>query len=290
MALYAYDECELPIYAGDAEERRPYKCCGCKKTVRVRKGPRRIPHFYHLRLSPSCQLYGKSQDHLFAQLALQKILPAGETILEKPFPAINRIGDLVWEPRKIIFEIQCSNITSFETERRIHDYLTAGYQVVWILDDRIFNRRIVRPAEKGMRQTTCYFATIRGLQFPIFYDQFEIFCREKRVKKGQRLKIQINKPCSMPEISWDKEVIPKQVLQKTSRQPFYFQGDLLHKALLSYAVPSLAASMRNIRSIELFYAVDAPKEGLMAWLLARCLWEPLGRLMHMLQETNERWG
>jgi competence CoiA-like predicted nuclease len=221
---------------------------------------------------------------------LQKILPAGETILEKPFPTINRIGDLVWEPRKIIFEIQCSNISSFETQQRIRDYLKAGYQVVWILDDRIFNRRIVRPAEKSMRQTTCYFATIRGLQFPIFYDQFEIFSQEKRIKKGQRLKIQINKPCPMPEISWDKEVIPQQVWQKIHKQPFYFQGDLLHKALLSHAVPALAASMQNIRLIELFYAENTPNEGLLARIMARCLWEPLGYLMHVLQETNERWG
>src|SRR5690554_4243392 len=115
MALYAYDEHGSPIYAGNAEERRSYKCCGCRKTVRVRKGPRRVPHFYHLSLTPSCRLYGKSQDHLFAQLAIQKMLPKGEGILEKPFPEILRAGDLVWESQKIVFEIQCSHITVEET-------------------------------------------------------------------------------------------------------------------------------------------------------------------------------
>ncbi len=84
----------------------------------------------------------------------------------------------------------------------MHDYLKAGYQVVWILDDRIFNRRIVRPAEKSMRQTTCYFATIRGLQFPIFYDQFEIFSREKRVKKGERLKYKSTSPVPCQRYPW----------------------------------------------------------------------------------------
>ena len=138
MSLYAYDEQESPIYAGNAEERHPYKCCGCHKTVRVRKGPKRIPHFYHLSLTPSCRLYGKSQDHLFAQLAIQKILPTGEGILEKPFPDILRVGDLVWEPKKIIFEVQCSNISIQETQERVRDYTKSGYQVVWILDDRIF--------------------------------------------------------------------------------------------------------------------------------------------------------
>src|SRR5271168_712072 len=100
MALYAYDE-EILVYAAHAEERRSYQCSHCRKPVKVRKGPSRIPHFYHLSLSPSCRLYSKSQDHLLAQLAIQKLLPPGEAVLEKPFLDILRVADVIWEPKKI---------------------------------------------------------------------------------------------------------------------------------------------------------------------------------------------
>src|SRR5215204_2971379 len=110
MPLYAYDENDAPVFASDAKEKNSYKCYSCHRVVRVRKSLRHIPHFYHLRISPACRLYGKSQDHMFAQLAIQKILPLGETVLEKRFPEINRVGDVAWEKHKIIFEIQCSKI------------------------------------------------------------------------------------------------------------------------------------------------------------------------------------
>jgi len=290
MALYAYDENRSPIFASDAEERRHYRCCGCNGTVRLRKGPARVPHFYHLALTPSCRLYGKSQDHLFAQLAIQKSLPAGESVLEQPFPDILRVGDLVWEPHKIVFEIQCSKIGPIEAKQRVNDYLKAGYQVVWILDDRIFNRNVASSAEQWMRKMPCYFATLRGQAWPFFYDQFEIFVQKRRVKKGQPLNIHIEQPHQLPDIAWDKHAIPKQVLQKVATHGLFFQGDLLHKALLSHAIPMLAASMQNLRALERLYGGDSIQKKFIHKLFMRGVLEPLGGLMYFLQKTNERWN
>jgi len=287
MALYAYDEGKILIYAADAKERHSYKCIGCDSSVRVRKGPKRIAHFYHLRKSATCRLFGKSEDHLFAQLSIQKMLPVGEVVLEKSFSDILRVADLVWEPQKIIFEIQCSLIQEMETQERVNDYLKIGYQVVWILDDRIFNRKIVRSAEKWMRQMPCYYATVRGQPIPFFYDQFEIFHQERRVKKGQRLKIELHKPSYLPKITFEEDLFPKQIIQKAIPERLYFKGDLLHKALLSHAIPTLAISMQTLRHLELSYEPSRLNVGKTIYNIT---FELLGCLMHYLQKANEKWG
>ncbi|HEY4255416.1 MAG TPA: competence protein CoiA family protein [Chlamydiales bacterium] len=266
MALYAFDE-DILVHAADAQERRTYRCSGCAKPVRLRKGPFKIPHFYHLSLSPSCRLYSKSQDHLLAQLAIQQLLPAGETVLEKPFLDVLRVADLVWEPQRLIFEIQCSQLSLKEAERRVSDYGTAGYQVVWILDDRIFNRRSLRPAEAELRQMFCYYATLRKQALPIFYDQFELFFRSERLKKGQRLKVRLNAPHSFPSISFEKERFPSQIQTRAFLGQLYFEGDLLHKALLAAAIPALAFAMENLAALETLLVQKAVDEG--------CWWKKL---------------
>jgi competence protein CoiA len=291
MPLYAYDEFGEPIYASDAEERHSYTCCYCHTSVRVRKGVARIPHYYHLHLPASCRLYGKSQDHLFAQLSLAKLLPSKETVIEKTFPTLLRVADVVWEPRKIVFEIQCSNISEHEAEQRVIDYAKKGYQVVWILDDRLFNRKLIRPGEKWLRKSSCYYATLRGYSLPQFYDQFEFFSKERRIKKGAPLKIQLDKPQTIPELSWDPDAIPDQVVQKTAS--LYFEGDLLHKAILSQTHAALKVSMQNLRSFELRlekeHAMSHEKAKFLTKVLERCILEPLGWLMHCLQHLNARW-
>ena len=125
-----------------------------------------------------------------------------------------------------------------------------------------------------MRLTPCYYVKLRGLQWPLFYDQFECFNREKRVKKGERLKIEIDKPNYLPEIAWKKETMPQQVTQ-TAPNHLYFRGDLIHKALLSHSVPALATSMQTLRLIEIFYAKEKPLINRPGLFFSRCVLEPL---------------
>jgi competence protein CoiA len=288
MALYAFDE-DILVHAAEAQERQIYRCSGCRKPVRVRKGPFRVPHFYHLSLAPSCRLYSKSQDHLLAQLAIQQLLPSGETVLEKPFLDILRVADLVWEPRRLIFEIQCSQLSTKEARQRVDDYKLAGYQVIWILDDRMFNRRALRPAEVELRQMFCYYATLRKQASPIFYDQFELFHRSERLKKGQKLKIHLQSPRSFPNISFDKDFFPQQVLAKASTGQLYFKGDLLHKALLASAVPALAFTMHNLAALETILVQKELDKG--KWwkkLLQKWVFDRIDQWMLTLLEKAER--
>jgi competence protein CoiA len=259
MALYAVDDDDL-IYAGHAEAGKTYWCLDCFGPVKRRKGKTWIPHFYHLKPSPSCRLYSKTEDHLLAQLHLQKEFPEGTLQIERPFTKISRIADVCWEKEKIVFEIQCSPISERELEARIHDYGSVGYGVVWLLDDRRYNKRIAKPAEEFARRHATYFISIKRGLSTICYDQFEIFAEQKRVKRGKRMPIDLQKIRRLGHVHFDKDLFPKQVIDL--QVSFSFQGDRMYRALQNHRL-----AMQNWRALEILLTKKTrkPKKWLV-WL------------------------
>ena len=187
MALYAADNDDL-IHAADAEANKLYHCLDCSGPLKLRQGKWRFAHFYHLKTTPTCRLYSKSVDHLVAQIEIQKLFPDGEIVIEKPFLAINRIADACWEKEKIVFEIQCSLLSEKEAQLRNQDYQSLGYRVVWLLDDKKFNKRKCSPAEQFLRKGDCYFLSIKRFRV---YDQFEIIAEGKRTRRGKAFPIDL---------------------------------------------------------------------------------------------------
>lgn len=153
----------------------------------------------------------KSLPHLLLQLHIKCAIQG--IILEKSFPEIRRIADVVWEEKKLIFEIQCSPITVEEVNAREIDYASLGYQVVWILHEGRFNRKTLTPAELILRQKPCYYANKTEI-----YDQFEVVLGKKRKFKGAKLPIDLTNPLS------ELPLIP---LEATRNRSFGFQGDLV---------------------------------------------------------------
>lgn len=248
MALYAYDFDGM-ISATDAEMNGKYWCLECSRPVKKRSGKNRVPHFYHIKLSPSCRLYSKSEDHHLLQLQIQDLLPKGESQIERPFREINRISDLVWERKKITFEVQCSPIYPKEVERRIEEYKSLGYSVIWILDDRAYNQRILRPAEPLLRQNGAYYASFRRNLATVFYDQFEILSGSRRIQKSCKYRIDLSHPYLFPDIPLP-EKWPNQILNRIPFSPFYCRGDLLHRALCSTIDPSLELVIEHWKELE----------------------------------------
>lgn len=136
MQIYAFDLERLPVRANNAEKQKDYFCIECGSVVRLRGGEQRQLHYFHL-ASESCKLNEKSLTHLAVQLFLEEKI--GKVELERRFPEIGRIADVVWEEKKIIFEVQCSGITEGEMLSRIKDYDSLGYSVVWILHEKQFS-------------------------------------------------------------------------------------------------------------------------------------------------------
>jgi len=247
MSLYAVDDDDL-ISASDAESGKIYWCMDCFGPVKRRKGKSWLPHFYHLKAAPTCRLYSKTEDHCLAQIQLQKLFPEGTVQLERPFIQINRVADACWEREKIVFEIQCSPITEGEAMGRIRDYRSIGYEAVWLLDDKRYNKRVLRPAEEYLRRCSTYYLSIKGGLTSECYDQFEIFAEGIRVKRGKRMKVDPQKIRRMAKKTFNEELFPKQIIQLNLQ--IYFQGSRIERALQGHLM-----TMQYWRGLEIQFSV-----------------------------------
>lgn len=225
MSLYAVDEDHL-IYADAAEAGKIYWCLDCFGPVKKRKRGQNFAHFYHLKASPACRLYSKALDHLVAQKELQRLFPQDVLQIERPFLKIDRVADVSWEKEKIIFEIQCSSMTEKEAEMRTADYFSIGYDVVWLLDDRRYNKRKCMPAESFLRTQNAYFLSFKRMEV---YDQFEVFIEERRVRRGKALILDLFKVRRAPKIEFEERSTPQQILRLQCTRIFY--GDRLSLVL-----------------------------------------------------------
>jgi hypothetical protein len=125
VQYYALEK-EMRVLANDAKKGVLYSCPECRSNIRVRSGPHRQPHFYHLRKERNCRQHQKSLTHLQIQNRFSSLIGKDEIVLEKAFPEINRIADVAWENKKIIFEVQCSSISLAEARQRCEDYESLG--------------------------------------------------------------------------------------------------------------------------------------------------------------------
>lgn len=190
MQLTARSKEGETLSISEANRGEEYLCPACNSSLGVRQGLRRVPHFYHRTLR-HCHLSLKSAEHLQSQLFLQKNLPDTVT-LEKSFPSIRRIADVVWETKKMILEVQCSPISLGEVKRRIHDYGKLGYQVLFLLHDKTFNRPSLSQAEQYLREQTCYFLNINRRGHGYIYDQTEILSGNRRLTRSRPILVRVN--------------------------------------------------------------------------------------------------
>lgn len=275
MALYAVEEDDL-IYAGHAEPGKVYWCLDCFGPVKRRKGKFPFYHFYHAQPAPTCRLYSKTEDHLLAQLQLRGQFPPGVLEIERPFIKINRVADILWENEKIVFEIQCSPLTEKEAEMRIRDYRSAGYEVVWLLDDKRYNKRVVRPAEDYLRRHSAYYVSIRNSEY---YDQFEIFSSGQRIKKGKRSRIDLQALRPTPKLPFNPELYPKQITDLHTVK--YFVGDRTHRAL------RYPQSMLYWRALEIQLVQEKRRPNRFVRWLYRTIGAPYLRLLQkMIRSMN----
>lgn len=195
MQFFAYDQGKA-IFSEAAIKGKDYRCPECQGRLRVKEGVHKRKHFFHLNPPLHCRQSKKSEAHLALQKTIATLLPAGDSHLEKRFPSIGRIADVVWESKHIIFEVQCSPISLHEVKSRMADYHSVGYKVTWILYDHRFNRRRLSAAENYLRPSHAFFATLSRHGEGLFYDQYELFSLHKRIQKGPPRYIDITNPPS----------------------------------------------------------------------------------------------
>ncbi len=257
MQLYAL-EGDSPILASRAEKSKDYLCPECQGRLRVRGGHGRQIHFYHLATPRLCRQHQKGADHLHLQLRLLELIGEGAAQIESPFPAIGRIADVAWPAQKIVYEVQCSPISLEEARQRTADYRTLGYEVVWILHDKRFNQKKLSPAEKFLRETSCYFTNIDRLGQGIVYDQFDHVRSYKRFFKGEKLVVSPTRlfPIQRSDLA---TTLPKAVADRLAAWKYFAAGDLLDRLMRE---GNLSGAARQMLFIEGRGKGEAKKERL----------------------------
>lgn len=129
--------------------------------------------------------------HKNVQHEIVRRLEGQKVSIEKSFKAIRRVADVYWHEKKIVFEVQCSNLTLSEAIERTKDYQSIGITVIWLLHDKTFNRKIISRAERYLRMNKALYTNIDGLNEGAIYDQMDQTLYRTRLNRGRALPIDI---------------------------------------------------------------------------------------------------
>lgn len=222
-------------------------------------------------------------DHLQTQLRLYAMLPSGEVELEKRFSEIGRVADVVWTAKQLIFEIQCSPITSEELLLRNRDYASKGYQVVWIFHDKRFNQWRLSSAEQSVQNSPHYFTNIDADGNGDIYDQFDIIDSGLRKHALTPLPIQPEQPqnVSKPILKND---FSKKIKERIENWPLHFKGDLIDLNALQEKPEWAEEYMKNISEAEAQLEKPIPDSSLGRKMLWNLFVRPYRLLFQMLLE------
>lgn len=248
MAFYALFLDEV-VLASEAIPRQGYRCIECGSSMRLRGGGgRRQAHFFHEMRSPLCRIYGKSERHEQIQCALQRAYPSLELELEVPFPTVGRIADLYTAKEKRVFEIQCSWIRPEEVERRREDYRLLGLDLVWLLDDRLYNKKRYGKAEASMRRQGGYFFTFAQQRVHV-YDQIEGRVHERRISKKTPFWVNLGEKCA---VAWcmESRPLPRLLCERTEHQASVFVGDVIEQATRERVEARVDSELQWLLSLE----------------------------------------
>lgn len=170
----------------------------------------------------------KSRTHLALQRHLMDILPDGQAVMEKRFDEIGRIADVFWAEQNLLFEIQCSPMSRQEMLNRTEAYRSLGYQVVWILHEKSFNKFRLTSLEGAIQDIPHYFTNMSPGGEGVIYDQCCFISRAVRIKTWKRLPVDLSLPkrISLPTCCEKKERL--QVVERRMKSwPLYFYQDLV---------------------------------------------------------------
>jgi competence protein CoiA len=254
MQLYALDQDGQFISARRALRQINYQCLECQQIVRLRGGPQRQHHFYHLEPTPFCRQHQKGPIHLQLQSYFLQHLPPGDCQLEYSFPSIQRIADVAWPSQKIIFEIQYSPITAEEVLARNRDYQQLGWRVVWILHNHRYNQMRLSAAELALRSSPHFFSNMDPLGSGMIYDQFDICEKGLRHKSLPPLPINIRE---IPQAYSSEIQLYSLFLLKQRAQTWNlsFAGDLMS---LFWTSPDCDYLNQALKIEKAFYAFSQP--------------------------------
>ena len=122
------------------------------------------------------------------------------------------------------------------------DYESLGYDVIWILDDKKFNKRYLNKAEVIMRSRGGQYVSLSKHRC-MFYDQVEQCRNRKQAQKTEPFKINIGSPYLRIQACHTK-TIPKPLQAQWSHARHIFPGSVLD-LLIQDKLPFLPSKKRS---------------------------------------------
>lgn len=287
MQLYAHNQNGETVFARQASKQQNYSCPECSNVVRVRSGSHRQPHFYHLSAMRTCSQSNKSMAHIQTQWRFLQSLPKDECRLERRFPLIQRIADVVWEERKLVFEIQCSPISYQEMQERNVAYQSQGYHVIWILHEKSFNKERLSASEALAKKTGCYYCNIDANGNGDIFDQFDWVNGGMRKTKLKALPIDIQSPF----LSNKQNAGLQTIMERANQWQVHFNGDLtdvFHKKDVVAEYKQYIEKAKKIESTYRLIPIKVSSYEYLKSLMNRFIVTPYQNFLQMLVEKASR--
>lgn len=132
-----------------------FYCIACGEKVRLKNGSIKIAHFAHVS-KKTCTSFseGETAEHLCLKQALAdwcEITGIAYQV-EAYLPELNQRPDLLIG--KFAIEVQCSPISIAKLAERTNNYLTGGYEPIWICGEKLVPKRKMKEITKQL----CYFS------------------------------------------------------------------------------------------------------------------------------------
>lgn len=124
-----------------SKEEKPFFCLDCHSNVILKSGKKRISHFSHLPGYYCAINSGETIRHLTIKKEIYEGLKSKGFDVHLEYKIGNRRSDvyLTKDNKKYVIEIQKSNISIEEIQRRIIDYCNYDCRIVWIMAPVVSN-------------------------------------------------------------------------------------------------------------------------------------------------------
>lgn len=137
----ALDDNNVDIFPGQALPRTDYRCPICHGIVRLKSGPDRVAHFYHVPDQSPCP-YREDEDYMSEwHIRMQGYFPleSRERVFRDSETGEVHRADVFLEESNTVIEFQKSHMTPEEYRARTAFHLKEGRRIVWIFDESRYN-------------------------------------------------------------------------------------------------------------------------------------------------------
>lgn len=221
MQLYALDSQGRLVHAMQAAKGVDYRCAECDGAIRLRGGVIFRRHFWHIQ-GGSCRQNGKGIDHLAMQQWLLQQLPDGQAEMERPFSTIGRIADIAWAEKRLVIEVQCSQMSAEEAICRTKDYEKAGWQLIWMLDRRRYKGFGMTELEAALQKQPHYYFELTRTRKIALYDLLQR-------KDGSLLEMALKSFSSLFQVDRIEidSLWPERFKMRLAQWPIHLEGDFI---------------------------------------------------------------